>query len=176
MPERGDHRVSESSCHQASQQSQTAWSELSRFSLAGQFSPETCPPDACDFPSHDDRGGGTLAARAGVTVTVVMVLWNKLDKRSDDMKDGLDRLDDRQPEDNKSLNERLDRLLGSRLPVPRQPERQGQRPPCPAMPTTLLSLCRGVVECQPNGCQPKGGGLSHLGDREGPDQGLCGLR
>ena len=74
--------------------------------------------------------GGALAAWAGVTVTVVMFLWNKLDKRFDelqeeqkelrsDLKAGLAKLDDRQREDNKALNEKLDRLLESRLPAPR---------------------------------------------------------
>ena len=70
--------------------------------------------------------GGALAAWAGVTVTVVMFLWNKLDKRFDELKDGLAKLETRQREelkairaeqreDNKALNEKLDRLLESRL-------------------------------------------------------------
>ena len=80
---------------------------------------------------------GALAAWAGVTVTVVMFLWNKLDKRFDELKDGLVKLEARQEamraeqreelkairaeqrEDNKALNEKLDRLLASRLPAPR---------------------------------------------------------
>ena len=62
---------------------------------------------------------GALAAWAGVTVTVVMLLWNKLDRRFDELKDGLTKLEARQREDNKALNEKLDRLLESRLPAPR---------------------------------------------------------
>ena len=69
---------------------------------------------------------GALAAWAGVTVTVVMFLWNKLDRRFDELKDGLTKLEVRQEamrteqrEDNKALNEKLDRLLESRLPTPR---------------------------------------------------------
>ena len=62
---------------------------------------------------------GALAAWAGVTVTVVMFLWNKLDRRFDELKDGLTKLEARQREDNKALNEKLDRLLESRLPTPR---------------------------------------------------------
>ena len=62
---------------------------------------------------------GALAAWAGVTVTVVMFLWNKLDRRFDELKDGLTKLEARQREDNKALNEKLDRLLESRLPAPR---------------------------------------------------------
>ena len=62
---------------------------------------------------------GALAAWAGVTVTVVMFLWNKLDRRFDELKDGLAKLEARQREDNKALNEKLDRLLESRLPAPR---------------------------------------------------------
>ncbi|WP_074457632.1 hypothetical protein [Candidatus Synechococcus spongiarum] len=48
---------------------------------------------------------------------------NQLNKRIDslrsDMKDGMAKLNDRQREDNKALNEKLDRLLESRLPAPR---------------------------------------------------------
>ena len=62
---------------------------------------------------------GALAAWAGVTVTVVMFLWNKLDRRFDELKDGLTKLEARQREDNTALNEKLDRLLESRLPAPR---------------------------------------------------------
>ena len=62
---------------------------------------------------------GALAAWTGVTVTVVMFLWNKLDRRFDELKDGLTKLEARQREDNKALNEKLDRLLESRLPTPR---------------------------------------------------------
>ena len=62
---------------------------------------------------------GALAAWAGVTVTIVMFLWNKLDRRFDELKDGLAKLEARQREDNKALNEKLDRLLESRLPAPR---------------------------------------------------------
>ena len=62
---------------------------------------------------------GALAAWAGVTVTIVMFLWNKLDRRFDELKDGLTKLEARQREDNKALNEKLDRLLESRLPAPR---------------------------------------------------------
>ena len=80
---------------------------------------------------------GALAAWAGVTVTVVMFLWNKLDSRFDELKDGLTKLEARQEamgaeqreemremraeqrEDSKALNEKLDRLLESRLPAPR---------------------------------------------------------
>ena len=62
---------------------------------------------------------GALAAWTGVTVTVVMFLWNKLDRRFDELKDGLAKLEARQREDNKALNEKLDRLLESRLPAPR---------------------------------------------------------
>ena len=62
---------------------------------------------------------GALAAWAGVTVTIVMFLWNKLDRRFDELKDGLTKLEARQREDNKALNEKLDRLLESRLPTPR---------------------------------------------------------
>ena len=80
---------------------------------------------------------GALAAWAGVTVTVVMFLWNKLDRRFDELKDGLAKLEARQEamgaeqreemremraeqrEDNKALNAKLDRLLESRLPTPR---------------------------------------------------------
>ena len=63
---------------------------------------------------------GALAAwAAGVTVTVVMFLWNKLDRRFDELRDGLAKLESRQREDNKALNEKLDRLLESRLPAPR---------------------------------------------------------
>ena len=80
---------------------------------------------------------GALAAWAGVTVTIVMFLWNKLDRRFDELKDGLTKLEARQEamgaeqreemremraeqrEDNKALNEKLDRLLESRLPTPR---------------------------------------------------------
>ena len=91
---------------------------------------------------------GALAAWTGVTVTVVMFLWNKLDRRFDELKDGLTKLEARQEtmgaeqreemremraeqreemremraeqrEDNKALNEKLDRLLESRLPTPR---------------------------------------------------------
>ncbi len=80
---------------------------------------------------------GALAAWAGVTVTVVMFLWNKLDRRFDELKDGLTKLEVRQEamgteqreemretraeqrEENKALSEKLDRLLESRLPTPR---------------------------------------------------------
>ena len=80
---------------------------------------------------------GALAAWAGVTVTIVTFLWNKLDRRFDELKDGLTKLEARQEamgaeqreemremraeqrEDNKALNEKLDRLLESRLPTPR---------------------------------------------------------
>ena len=34
---------------------------------------------------------GALAAWASVTVTVVMFLWNKLDRRFDELKDGQDK-------------------------------------------------------------------------------------
>ena len=61
---------------------------------------------------------GAQAAWAGVTVTVVMFLWNKLDRRFDELKDGLTKLEARQREDNKALNEKLDRLLESRLSTP----------------------------------------------------------
>ena len=68
---------------------------------------------------------GALAAWASVTVTVVMFLWNKLDRRFDELKDGLTKLETRQEamgteqrEDNKVLNEKLDRLLESCLPTP----------------------------------------------------------
>ena len=69
---------------------------------------------------------GALAAWAGVTVTVVMFLWNKLDKRFDELKDDMAKLKARQEairaeqrEDNKALNEKLDRLLESCLSTPR---------------------------------------------------------
>ena len=73
---------------------------------------------------------GALAAWTGVFVTVLMFLWNKLDRRFDDLearqnqrfdelKDGLTKLEARQREDNKALNEKLDRLLESRLSTPR---------------------------------------------------------
>ena len=39
---------------------------------------------------------GALAAWAGVTVTAVMFLWNKLDSRFDELKDGLAKLETRQ--------------------------------------------------------------------------------
>ena len=73
---------------------------------------------------------GALASWTGVFVTVLMFLWNKLDRRFDDLearqnqrfdelKDGLTKLEARQREDNKALNEKLDRLLESRLSTPR---------------------------------------------------------
>ena len=59
-------------------------------------------------------------------VTALIFLGNKLDKRFDELKDGLVKLEARQEamraeqrEDNKALNEKLDRLLASRLPAPR---------------------------------------------------------
>ena len=61
---------------------------------------------------------GALAAWTGVFVTVLMFLWNKLDRRFDELKDGLTKLEIRQREDNKALSEKLDRLLESRLPTP----------------------------------------------------------
>ena len=55
---------------------------------------------------------GALAAWAAVIVTVLIFLWNKLDKRFDDLrsdlKDGLGKLE-----------AKVDRLLKSRLPTPR---------------------------------------------------------
>ncbi len=62
---------------------------------------------------------GALVAWTGVFVTVLMFLWNKLDRRFDELKDGLTKLETRQREDNKALSEKLDRLLESRLPTPR---------------------------------------------------------
>ena len=73
---------------------------------------------------------GAMAACAGVIVTVLIFLRNKLDKRFDDLetrqnrqfddlrsdlKDGLAKLEARQREDNKALNEKVDRLIESRL-------------------------------------------------------------
>ena len=107
----------------------------------------------CPMPSIPPMLGvlaavaGALAAWTGVFVTVLMFLWNKLDKRFDDLearqnqrfddlearqdkrfdelKDGLTKLEARQEamraeqrEDNKALSEKLDRLLESRLSTP----------------------------------------------------------
>ncbi|MYF19871.1 MAG: hypothetical protein F4218_04380 [Synechococcus sp. SB0677_bin_5] len=60
-----------------------------------------------------------LGVWASVGVTILIFLWNKLDKRFDELKDGLAKLDDRQREDNKALNEKLYRLLESRSPATR---------------------------------------------------------
>ncbi|KKZ12199.1 MAG: hypothetical protein TE42_05395 [Candidatus Synechococcus spongiarum SP3] len=46
-----------------------------------------------------------------------------------DLKDGLAKLEARQREDNKALNEKLDRLLESRLPATRQPPATGSHDP-----------------------------------------------
>ena len=78
----------------------------------------------CPMPSIPPMLGvlaavvGALAAWTGVFVTVLMFLWNKLDRRFDELKDGLTKLEIRQREDNKALSEKLDRLLESRLPTP----------------------------------------------------------
>ena len=69
-------------------------------------------------------GGLTLVASA------LRVIWaeikaskarqnKQIDELRGDLKDGLSKLEARQREDNKALNEKLDRLLESRLPTPR---------------------------------------------------------
>ena len=69
-------------------------------------------------------GGLTLVASAlGVIWAEIKASEARQNKRIDelrgDLKDRLSKLEARQREDNKALNEKLDRLLESRLPTPR---------------------------------------------------------
>ncbi|MCY3536455.1 MAG: hypothetical protein F4X84_07710 [Synechococcus sp. SB0662_bin_45] len=81
------------------------------FSFASQ-------PDTCYCPNAvDDRDGAGRLGQCGRHHPDF--LWNKLDKRFDELKDDLAKLDDRQREDNKALNEKLYRLLESRSPATR---------------------------------------------------------
>ena len=54
---------------------------------------------------------GALAAWMGVMVMVVMALWNKLDKRFDDLETRQAKRTDELRADNKALGEKIDRLV-----------------------------------------------------------------
>ena len=54
---------------------------------------------------------GALAAWMGVMVMVVMALWNKLDKRFDDLEARQAKRTDELRADNKALGEKIDRLV-----------------------------------------------------------------
>ena len=54
---------------------------------------------------------GALAAWVGVMVMVVMALWNKLDKRFDDLETRQAKRTDELRADNKALGEKIDRLV-----------------------------------------------------------------